>query len=104
MSVCMSCVPHGCLRLRRAEESVRCPGIGGPDYFKLSCRYWELNLGSLEDQSVFLTIEPPLHPLIIFIYTTVNMLQSIPVPYIARNNLMPWFNSSRFFKSFSLNF
>ena len=34
----------------------------GLDGSELTCWFWELNLGSLEDQAVFLTTELPLKP------------------------------------------
>lgn len=39
-------------------EGIRCPGSTVTDSYKLQFEYWELNLGALEEWSVFLTAEP----------------------------------------------
>ena len=41
---------------------VRSPGAGVTASCELPCGYGELNLGSLEEQPVFLTAEPSLQP------------------------------------------
>ena len=41
-------------------EDVRCPGTGVTDSSELPCGCWDLNPGSLEEQSMLLTAEPSL--------------------------------------------
>jgi hypothetical protein len=43
-------------------EGVRSPVTGVTDSCEPPCGYWELNPGLLDEQSVFLTTEPPLQP------------------------------------------
>ena len=49
-------------------EGVRSPATGSSDSCELPCGCWELNQGSLEEQSVLLTTEPSLQPLDELIY------------------------------------
>jgi len=44
-------------------KGVRSPGTGVTDRCELPCGCWELNLGPLEEQLVFLTPEPSLQPI-----------------------------------------
>ena len=44
------------------EEGVGFPGIGNRDGCELPCGCWELNSGPLQEQEVFLYIEPFLRP------------------------------------------
>jgi hypothetical protein len=46
------------LVLLEAQRGIRSSGTGITDRCKMPCRYWELNLGLLEEQQVLLTIEP----------------------------------------------
>jgi hypothetical protein len=49
---------------RRPEEGVRSSGTGVRDVYKqLSCQFWELNTGPLQDQPVLLNPEPSLQTL-----------------------------------------
>ena len=54
--LCTVCIQYP----QRQAESVRSPGTGVPDVYKLPCRYCVSNLGPLEEQSVLLTAEPSL--------------------------------------------
>ena len=45
---------------QRPEEGVRSPGTGITEGCELPRGYWELNLGPLEEQPVYLTTEPSL--------------------------------------------
>ena len=54
---------HACLQcLHRPEEGVRSPRPGITDSSLLACECWEQNLGPLEEQTLLLIAEPPLHP------------------------------------------
>lgn len=48
---------------RRPEESARSHGTGVTDSYELPRGCWELNPGSLKDQSMFLSAELSLQPL-----------------------------------------
>lgn len=43
---------------QRPEEAVRCPGTGVIEDYDLTYGCWELNLGSLEELSLFLKTKP----------------------------------------------
>jgi len=45
---------------KRREDSVRLPGTAVADSWEPPCRCWESNPESLEEQRVFLTIDPSL--------------------------------------------
>lgn len=47
----------GAMETRRKGQS---PSTGGTDSCELSYRYWELDLGPLQEQPAPLTVEPPL--------------------------------------------
>ena len=50
------------LSAQKPEESVRCPETGVKNGHEPLGVCWELNLGPLEEQSVFLTTKQPYHP------------------------------------------
>ena len=52
--MCTVCIQCG----RRPEEDVKFPATGVTDDSELSCGYWELNPGPLEEQFLLLTTEP----------------------------------------------
>jgi hypothetical protein len=55
------CLCSVCMQgLWRLIEGVGFHGIGVADSCELPCGCWELNLGPLEEQPVFLTSEPSL--------------------------------------------
>lgn len=54
------CAPHACLVPKKPEEAVKFPVAGVADTCELPCRCRELNPGSLEEQSAFLTHKPSL--------------------------------------------
>lgn len=61
---CIGCSAHMLAHckpyLHTPEEDFRSPGIGITEDYKLSCGFWELNLGPLQEQTVLLTSEPSL--------------------------------------------
>ena len=58
LPVCRSVCQMHAWYPRRPEEGVREPGTGLTGGCDLPCGCWELNMGPLEEQSVFLTNEP----------------------------------------------
>lgn len=65
--------PHAFLQ--RPREAVVSSGMGVRDRYELPCRYWQLNLGPLEEHPVFLTHEPFLQPqvfVLLFIFTMLS--------------------------------
>lgn len=46
----------------RAQKGIESPRTGLMGGCELSCGYWELNLGALQEQQVLLTDEPSLQP------------------------------------------
>lgn len=68
--VCMY-VHHMCAwSLKRPEEGLRSPGTVLQDDCKPPCRCWKLNLGTLEEQQVFITAEPFFQPLVYEIFVS----------------------------------
>lgn len=53
--------------LWRAEKSIESPGSGITDRCEPLCGYWELTLGTPEEQPVFLVYESSLWPLNYFL-------------------------------------
>lgn len=53
-------------------EGAGFPGTGDTDSCELPCRWWELNLGLLEEQPVRLTTEPHLIPPVL-----INLLYNV---------------------------
>lgn len=51
-----------------SSKTVRSPGTGVTDSHKLPCGGWELNLSSLEEQPVLVTVESSLEPLKVIIF------------------------------------
>lgn len=43
------CIPHACLLPTEVQQAVWSPETGLKDGCELLCRYWELNLDSLEE-------------------------------------------------------
>jgi hypothetical protein len=62
--VCMCvCALHKCLLPTEARENVGNPGTGFTDSCESCHGSWGSNLGSLEEQVMLLTSEPPFQPL-----------------------------------------
>ena len=57
---------HWCFVCMCLWDGVGCPGTGVSDNCKLLCRWWELNPGPLEEETVFLTSRPSLQPPALF--------------------------------------
>lgn len=70
MSVYRICV----LCSQRPVEGLGSHGTGIMGNCELSCTFWELKLGSMEEQPVLLTIEPSLQPLIKLSYCSSFMV------------------------------
>jgi hypothetical protein len=51
---------------KRPEEGVRSPGTGVTDGCEPPCGCWEFNSGRMEEQPVFLTVDPSLQFLQLF--------------------------------------
>lgn len=49
------CAPRVCLEPLEPRRVCQIPWIGIPGGCKLTCGFWELNVGSLQEQQVFLT-------------------------------------------------
>lgn len=49
--------------LRKSDKGVRALGTRVPDISETPCRCWELNLSSLPEQPMLLTIEPSPSPM-----------------------------------------
>lgn len=67
LTACMSVYPHVCLEPRDQKRSSNTLELDRvTDGYKLSCGFWDLNPGSLEEEQVLLTTElalqPYLHP------------------------------------------
>jgi hypothetical protein len=70
---CLLFVPHVCLMPSEAKHGIRSPGSGFTDS---GC--WESHPGPLEEQPVFLTTEPSLHPWTsILIYYRLGSIQKV---------------------------
>lgn len=68
MCVCVCVQAHLCRCSLTSEEEVRCPGARATGDYELPDEYWEINLGPLQEQQLFLTTEMSLliHIFIVF--------------------------------------
>ena len=57
------CVPHACL-VPIGIRKYQSPGAGVTDGYESPCECWELNPGSLQEEQMFLVIDPSLQPIL----------------------------------------